>query len=190
MTQGKSDFDLGVARAGAPVRLLIAEDEPVSRSILHELVTSWGYDAVVAEDGLQTLEALSGENAPRLAILDWMMPGVDGVSICRRLRSRDGAPYTYVIVLTAMNEMDNMIEAMEAGADDFLGKPFQPHELEVRLRAGKRIVELQEELIQAREALRELATTDALTRTWNRRSILEMLDKELARMDREAGGRG
>jgi len=171
-------------------RLLIAEDEPVSRRILHELVTSWGYDAVVAEDGFQTLEALNGENAPRLAILDWMMPGVDGVNICRQLRSRAGAPYTYVILLTAMSESDKMIEAMDAGADDFLGKPFQPHELEVRLRAGKRIVDLQEELIQAREALRELATTDVLTKIWNRRSILEMLDKEIARLNRDGNGRG
>lgn len=182
-----SSLDTGHRSASVPI--LIAEDEPVSRQILHELVRSWGYDAIVAEDGIQTLEALGGDDAPRLAILDWMMPGVDGVDICRRLRSKDGGPYTYVIVLTAMSEPDKMIEAMEAGADDFLGKPFQPHELEVRLRAGQRIVKLQEELIQAREELRELATTDVLTKIWNRRSILEILDKELARLDR-AGSEG
>jgi len=171
-------------------RLLIAEDEPVTRQILEELAKTWGYETVVVEDGDQTLRALNKDDAPRLAVLDWMMPRVDGLEICRELRSRTGAPYTYVIVLTALNEMDRMIEAMEAGADDFLGKPFQPHELEVRLRAGKRIVRLQEELIEAREALRELATTDALTMTWNRRSILERLDKELARVSRQEGGRG
>ena len=182
---------LGIEEVGArpASRLLIAEDEAVSRSILEELAASWGYDVVVAEDGHQASAVLERDDAPRLAVLDWMMPGADGIEICRRVRSKTGTPYTYIIVLTALNEIDRMIEAMEAGADDFLGKPFLPHELEVRLRAGKRIVELQEELIAARDALREFATTDALTRTWNRRSILEILDKEIARAHREGRGR-
>jgi len=190
MTEQPAELGIDAVRRGSAARLLIAEDEPVSRSILQELAESWGYDTLVVEDGDQTLAALSREDAPRLAVLDWMMPGADGIEICRELRSRSGSPYTYIIVLTALNEMDRMIEAMDAGADDFLGKPFQPHELEVRLRAGKRIVELQAELIEAREALRELATTDALTLTWNRRTILEILDKEIARQGREKGRRG
>ena len=190
MMRERNGVGIATEETGLLGRLLIAEDEPVSRQILDELARSWGYETVVADDGDQTLEALNRDDAPRLAILDWMMPGIDGLEICRELRSRSGAPYTYVIVLTALNEMDRMIEAMDAGADDFLGKPFQPHELEVRLRAGRRIVRLQEELIEARETLRELATTDALTKTWNRRSILERLDKELARVSREGGGRG
>lgn len=190
MMSDRSDLGLDSGQIDQISRLLIAEDEPVTRQILEELARSWGYETVVVKDGDQTLRALNMDDAPRLAVLDWMMPQVDGLEICRELRSRTGAPYTYVIVLTALNEMDRMIEAMEAGADDFLGKPFQPHELEVRLRAGKRIVRLQEELIDARETLRKLATTDALTETWNRRSIKERLDKELARMNREGAGRG
>lgn len=180
----------GEAAPYVPPRLLIAEDEPVTRSILGELASSWGYDTVVVEDGHHTLAELERDDAPRLALLDWMMPGIDGVEVCRTVRAKTGAPYTYIIVLTALNELDRMIEAMDAGADDFLGKPFQPHELEVRLRAGRRIVELQEELIRAREALRELATIDALTRTWNRRAILDVLDKELGRRGRMPEERG
>lgn len=186
----RSDLGIDNAEAGHDNRLLIAEDEPVSRQILDKLAQSWGYETVVVKDGDQTLQTLNSANAPRLAVLDWMMPGVNGLEVCRELRSRTGVPYTYVIVLTALNELDRMIEAMEAGADDFLGKPFQPHELEVRLRAGKRIVLLQQELIDARETLRKLATTDALTETWNRRSILDRLDKELARASRDRMGRG
>ncbi len=190
MIQNAADLvpaDPGPARQ---VRVLVAEDDVVSRDILRRLVESWGYETVIAEDGTRTLEALERDDAPQLAIVDWMMPGVHGVDVCRRLRSRVDAPYTYVIVLTALTESERLVEAMEAGADDFVGKPFQPHELEVRLRAGRRVIDLMNELTRAREALRELAITDALTGIWNRRFILELLDKELARRDRDRDGRG
>jgi len=173
-----------------PLRLLIADDEPVSRSILVELASRWGYESVVAEDGSQTLELLGGKDPPRLAILDWMMPGTSGVNICRQLRARTDEPYTYIIVLTSMQEKEKLVEAMDAGADDFLTKPVQPHELQVRLRAGRRVIELQQRLIEAREKLRALATKDPLTRIWNRRAILEMLEKQMAAGARRSSGTG
>jgi len=173
-----------------PLRLLIADDEPVSRSILVELASRWGYESVVAEDGAQTLELLGGKDPPRLAILDWMMPGTSGVNICRQLRARTDEPYTYIIVLTSMQEKEKLVEAMDAGADDFLTKPVQPHELQVRLRAGRRVIEIQQRLIEAREKLRALATKDPLTRLWNRRAILEMLEKQMAAGARRSSGTG
>lgn len=189
MTQPVFD-PVPVVPSPAAARVLVAEDDPVSRDILRTLVESWGYQAIVVEDGTQTLDALEGDDPPRLAILDWMMPGVHGVDICRRLRAREGTPYTYIIVLTALTEPERLVEAMDAGADDFVGKPFQPHELEARLRAGRRVIDLMSELTRAREALRELATIDAMTQLWNRRFILEHLDKELARRDRDQDERG
>ena len=168
------------------MRILIADDEPVSRLRLERLLTKWGYDVTAVSDGEAAWRVLSGPGAPELAILDWVMPGSDGVSVCRRVRELKEAPYRYIILLTSRSETSSLVEAMNAGADDYVSKPFEPHELEVRLRAGKRILELQAELIDAREALRLQATRDELTGIWNRRAILDGLDRELARMPRGA----
>jgi diguanylate cyclase (GGDEF)-like protein len=116
-----------------------------------------------------------------------MMPGLTGVEICRRLRQESRSAYTYVLLLTSRGEKEDLVEGMESGADDYITKPFDNHELKVRLRAGRRILELQAELVAAREALRVQATTDALTRAWNRYSILEILEKELNRAQHEQG---
>ncbi len=172
---------------GRTWRLLVAEDEPVSKMLLTRLTSSWGYEVLAVGDGLQALEVLEGDDPPRLALLDWMMPGLDGVAICRRIRAARREPYIYLIILTALQEREKLVEALEAGADDFLTKPVQPHELELRIRAGRRILELEEQLIAAREALRDLATHDPLTRMWNRRAILEMLDKAIGRASRQDG---
>ncbi len=166
------------------MRILIAEDEPVSRLRLRRLLESWGYRVTAVADGERAWQILRSENAPSLAILDWQMPGRDGVSVCRCLRAREDKPYVYVILLTARRETHCLVEAISAGADDYLTKPFELPELQARLRAGKRIVQLQEELIEAREALREQATFDPLTGACNRRVILEALDRELARVAR------
>ncbi len=168
------------------MRILIADDEPVSRLRLERLLGKWGYEVTAVRDGEQAWQVLSGPDAPELAILDWVMPGADGVTVCRRVRALRNAPYRYLILLTSRSETSSLVEAMNAGADDYVAKPFEPHELEVRLRAGKRILELQAELIDAREELRVQATRDALTETWNRRAILETLDRELARIPRGA----
>src|SRR5947208_10050732 len=149
--------------------------------MLRTLLRKWGYEAVIAQDGNEAWRILEEEGAPRLAVLDWMMPGLDGVEICRRIRSANREPYIYILLLTARTESQDLVEGMDAGADDYLTKPFNAHELRVRIRAGSRILDLQEELLQAREALREQATHDGLTGLLNRTSILEKLDDELAR---------
>jgi two-component system cell cycle response regulator len=167
------------------VKVLIAEDDMVSRRLLEAMLSRWGYEVVVTRDGLEAWHVLQTANTSLLAILDWIMPGIDGVEVCRRVRQRGQEPYIYLLLLTTKGRKENIIEGLEAGADDYLTKPFDPHELQVRLRAGKRIVTLQAELIEAREALRIQATHDPLTNIWNRRAIIETLSNELARAGRE-----
>lgn len=167
------------------MRILIAEDDPVSRRLLEARLVRWGYEVVVTRDGDEAWNYLASDAAPKLAILDWMMPGLDGVELCRRVRSKGREPYTYIILLTALHGEDDLVTGMEAGADDYLTKPFNANELRVRLRAGRRIVEQQEELIAAREALRVKASHDPLTGFWNHEEILLILERELARCSRD-----
>jgi len=167
------------------VKILIADDSIVSRHLLEATLRSWGYDVVAACDGSEALQILEQPNSPSLAILDWMMPGLTGPEVCARIRQRSREPYTYILLLTSKSGKEDLIEGMEAGADDYVTKPFDRHELQVRLRAGKRLVDTQAELLAAREALREQATRDSLTHTWNRNSILEILTRELSRGSRE-----
>ena len=108
------------------------------------------------------------------------------MEVCRRIRQRDSEPYTYILLLTSKSQKEDLIEGMEAGADDYITKPFDQNELQVRLRAGTRLVDLQTQLLKAREDLREQATRDSLTRLWNRSSILGELGRELARSERDA----
>jgi two-component system cell cycle response regulator len=166
------------------MKILAAEDNPVFQSMLRSMLTKWGYEVTLASDGNQAWSALQEECPPRLAILDWMMPGLDGVEVCRRLRAANREPYIYVLLLTARTDSQDLVEGMEAGADDYLTKPFNATELRARLRAGRRIVELQEELMLAREALREQATHDGLTGLLNRSAIMEVLHNEMARSQR------
>lgn len=168
------------------MRILIAEDDPVSRRLLEAKLVKWGYDVIVTSDGDEAWEALRATDAPRLAILDWMMPGTDGVELCRRIRREGGEPYTYTILLTALHRDEDIVTGLEAGADDYITKPFKANELKVRLRAGRRIIDLQNELIQAREALRKQATHDSLTGLWNHEEIFAILKRELSRTGREA----
>jgi two-component system cell cycle response regulator len=167
------------------VKVLIAEDDVVSRRLLEAMLTRWGYEVVVTRNGDEAWELLQRTDAPPLAILDWMMPGMDGVEVCRKVRQRGQEPYIYLLLLTTKGRKENIIEGLDAGADDYLTKPFDPHELQVRLRTGKRIMTLQAELIEAREALRVQAMHDPLTGIWNRRAILDVLGNELARSRRE-----
>lgn len=167
------------------MRILIADDSIVSRHLLNATLRKWGYDVVVASDGNEAWNALQEPNAPALAILDWVMPGMTGPEVCKLVRQRAKEPYTYILLLTSKSLREDLIEGMEAGADDYITKPFDQHELQVRLRAGTRILELQAQLVTAREALREQATKDFLTRLWNRSSVLEILHRELIRGERE-----
>jgi diguanylate cyclase (GGDEF)-like protein len=163
---------------------LIAEDDPVSRRVLETMLMRWGYQTVVACDGSQAWAQLNVPDPPRLAILDWMMPGLSGVDVCQLVRQGGQGEYLYIILLTARGRMEDIIEGMNAGADDYITKPFDSGELKVRLRAAKRILDLQAELIAAREALREQATHDFLTSLWNRAAILDILREELSRAAR------
>ena len=169
------------------MKVLIADDSIVSRHLLESILRKWGYEIVLACDGTRAFEILQSPDAPSLAILDWLMPGMTGIEVCRRIREKAREPYTYILLLTSKSAREDLIEGMEAGADDYIVKPFDQHELKVRLRAGTRLIELQAELVTTREALREQATKDALTRIWNRASIVDTLERELARSARELG---
>lgn len=166
------------------MRVLIAEDDPISRRLLEATLSRWGYQVIACPDGTTAWQALQQPDAPSLAILDWMMPGMDGVLVCQEIRKRAREPYTYLILLTAKHEKSDIITGLEAGADDYIIKPFDANELRMRLRAGRRILDLQAELIFAREELREQATRDSLTRLWNRAAILGILEREFGRAKR------
>ena len=166
------------------MRVLVADDSAVSRRLLEAALKKWNYDVVLACDGQEAWEYLQRDDAPRLAILDWMMPGMSGPDVCRHVRQLAGERYTYILLVTSRADKQDLIEGMEAGADDYITKPFDQNELKVRLGPGRRIVELQDALLEAQEALREQATVDSLTRLWNRRTILDLLDGELARAHR------
>lgn len=167
------------------MRILMAEDDPGTRSLLKVQLVNWGYDVVVTRDGSEAWQVLQADDAPRLAILDWMMPGMTGVELCRKVREEKKEPYTYIILLTAQQRDEYIVTGMEAGADDYMLKPFNYNELKVRLRAGRRIIELQNELIEAREIFQEKANRDSLTGLLNHEEILGALDQELARAERE-----
>jgi two-component system cell cycle response regulator len=166
--------------------VLIAEDDPVSCRILKTFLVKWGYDVTVVTDGEAALAVLEGDAAPRLAVLDWMMPGLEGVQVCQRIRSRADRPYVYILLLTARNEKRDLLRGLEVGADDYLTKPFDTAELRARIRVGERILNLQDDLISAREELRFRATHDGLTGIPNRTMVIEALDKEASRQAREA----
>jgi two-component system, cell cycle response regulator len=167
------------------MRILIAEDDKISRRVLEASLSEWGYDVTAVADGNEALALLRGENAPRLVVLDWMMPGLEGVEVCAKIRERSEQPYVYVLLLSARNEKQDMLAGLKAGADDYLTKPFDTHELRARIFAGERILRLQDELIAARDALQFQATHDALTGLLNRGAILRDVKRELTRARRE-----
>jgi len=164
--------------------ILIAEDDRMFRVLLQSWLEDRGYQVTVAEDGQQAWERLQSEEAPKLVILDWMMPGMTGPEICRRLRSQTNARYRYVLLLTARSDKQDLVAGLEAGADDYLSKPFDALELHARLNVGLRILDLQEQLLSAQEALRFEATHDPLSGVWNRGAILQALEREIERARR------
>lgn len=137
-------------------KVVIAEDDPVSREILVSLLSKWGYQLIVATDGREAMEALRAQTEPVLAILDWMMPGMEGIEICRRLREISKS--VYILLLTARSGKERIVEGLRAGADDYLSKPFDKEELRARLNVGARILDLQSNLsarVQELEAAME-----------------------------------
>src|SRR6266540_3454096 len=143
------------------MKVLIAEDDPVSRRLLEVKLRRWGHEVIVVGDGSEAWRVLQQADAPQLAILDWMMPGMDGVQVCREVRSRAEGRYTYLLLLTARGQKEDIVQGIEAGADDYLTKPFDSTELQARLRAGERVLDLQARLLSALEALRDQATRDS-----------------------------
>ncbi len=125
-------------------RVIVADDDPVSREIMNGLLTRWGYDVILTNDGREAMEALRAQSGPVLAVLDWMMPGLDGPEICRRVREVNRS--VYILLVTARSDKSRVVEGFEAGADDYLVKPFDKDELQARLKVGARILDLQDNL--------------------------------------------
>ena len=160
------------------MKVLISEDEAVARILLANCLKKWGYHVVVTDDGKQAWEELQKPDAPHLVISDWMMPHMDGIELCRKVRERVEGAYTYFIMLTTKESRKSIIKGLEAGADDFMVKPFDQEELRVRMRIGERILDLEHRILQ-------LARTDALTGVLNRRAFMEKLALERERAGRE-----
>lgn len=179
MINAQDPLPLGLEKPGpACDRVLIAEDDPMFRKILRSWLESWGYQVTVAEDGAKAWQILQEMRAPHLLILDWIMPNLNGIDVCRLVRQRASSPYQYILLVTAKDDKQDLVRGLEAGADDYLSKPFDRDELRARLRTGRRILTLQAEQLKAREELQLQATHDGLTGTWNRNAILDLLHRE------------
>jgi two-component system cell cycle response regulator len=168
-----------------PTAVLVADDDPVTREVLSTLLPKWDFQATAVSDGNEALRLLIQEQGPRLAILDWMMPGLDGLEVIRRVRVSRSQPYTYMLVLTAKDRREDILHGLNAGADDYLVKPFDAEELKARLLIGKRILSLQQRLVSALEIAEFRGTHDALTGVYNRNAVLEFLRREADRSQRE-----
>jgi diguanylate cyclase (GGDEF)-like protein len=160
------------------MKILLVEDSYIERKKIGAYLTDWGMDYVGVGSGTEAVKLLEGPNAPDLALLDWLLPGLDGIDVLRRIRKLAHGNYIYTVMLTAKTHKQDRLSAMEAGADDYLSKPVDPTELRSRILVGKRIIELQ-------HSLRFAATHDFLTGLLNRSEILAALDRELARAARE-----
>ena len=165
------------------MKILIADDDPVARRLLERTLERLGHDVVAVTDGTSALKVLLDPAGPRMAILDWMMPGLDGLAVCRAVRERE-APYVYLILLTARDGDDDIVAGLVAEADDYLTKPFDARELNARIQSGERILDLEAKLLTAERDLRHEATHDRLTGLWNRGMVLDDLDRTVNRVRR------
>jgi diguanylate cyclase (GGDEF)-like protein len=168
------------------MKILLADDDAVSRKMMERMLRQIGYDVVSAENGVDAIRKLLADNELRLALLDWMMPELDGPQVCRAVRSAEGRPYVYLALLTSRDSRDDLVEGLNAGADDYLIKPCNSAELKARLRTGLRILQMEDTLVASREDMRIRATHDALTSVWNRATILEFLRNVLQKCESTA----
>lgn len=169
------------------MKILIADDEVLSRRLLEKTLERAGYEVSAVENGRLAVEQLSQAEGPRLALLDWVMPELDGPGVCREVRRQQEQAYVYMVLLTSKESKEDIVAGLESGADDYLTKPFNVEELKARLRTGERILHLEGRLVEAREQMRFKATHDALTSIWNRGVIMDLLGRELSRSQRESG---
>lgn len=167
------------------MRILVVDDDPVTLEPLKTLLGKWGHTVMTATHGEEAWEVLQEDEAPDLIVLDWMMPGMSGLDLARKVRALEEGPYVYLMMVTAKTDPGDLLAGFEAGVDDYLSKPVDWGEMKVRLRAAERIVDLQNELIDAREALRVQAMQDPLTEVLNHGAIVEALAREMDRAHRE-----
>jgi diguanylate cyclase (GGDEF)-like protein len=179
----------GLSGSASP-RVLLAEDDTATRLILQCWLGDNGFEIVVANDGNEAWSILEQAHPPEILILDWTMPGIDGIELCRKVRNKDRAYYPYVLMIAARNEKQDVAHALESGADDYLVKPFSKSDLRARLGVAKRIFTLQDGLIRAREQLRLEATKDSLTGLFNRAAFLDLFGRELSRAGRSRSSTG
>lgn len=169
------------------MRILIADDDVLSLRLLQRTLERDGYEVTAVQNGRLAAEHLCRHNGPRLALLDWVMPELDGPTVCREVRQKGEQAYVHMVLLTSKESKQDVIEGLESGADDYLIKPFDPAELKARLRTGLRILQLEDRLVEAREDMRFKATHDPLTGLFNRGVIMDLLSRELSRTRREDG---
>ncbi|GJL67396.1 MAG: diguanylate cyclase response regulator [Nitrospirales bacterium] len=167
------------------MRILVVDDDPLTLHMVVHRLRQWGHDVISCTDGDSAWKVLERGSVPNVAIVDWIMPGINGPELCQKIRGRTDCPYVYIVMLTGRKNLEDLIAGLDAGADDYLTKPFLLEELEARLRAGKRIVDLQNELISARETLRIQAMQDPLTQILNHGAIVDTLLREIDRAHRE-----
>ncbi|MEW6141004.1 MAG: diguanylate cyclase [Thermodesulfobacteriota bacterium] len=167
------------------MKVLVADDNQFFRRLLEVNLTKWGHQVVPCSNGTEAWKILSRQDCPQLAILDWEMPGMEGVELCQELRKLVDRPYVYVFLLTAKTRREDVLKGLDSGADDYITKPFDPLELQVRIRTATRIIQLQEDLMKSIKALEMRASEDSLTRLWNHAAILARLKQELDRCCRE-----
>lgn len=160
------------------MKILIVEDDPISRRLLEAFLCDWGYQVQVTMDGSEAWDEIQKPEAPSLVISDWMMPNMDGLELCGRIRKMEKSGYTYFILLTSKGRKEDLIKGLEAGADDFLIKPFDREEMKYRIGIGERIIRLEQRILK-------LATTDDLTGILNRRAFMERINQEVNRSRRE-----
>jgi len=168
------------------MKFLIVEDDTVSRLILKKTLEKEGYDVIAAEDGEKGLKTFKEKKDEiYLAVIDWMMPKISGLELCKRIRKIKTDHYTYIIFLSAKGEKNDIVTGLEAGADDYLTKPFDPEELVTRVKVGLRVIELEKALKDVYRELEKIAIIDALTGILNRRALLDRVKQELHRSARE-----
>jgi diguanylate cyclase (GGDEF)-like protein len=167
------------------VKLLIADDSKVSRKMLLAITKQWGYEILLAEDGEEAWQIMQQDDAPQLLLLDWEMPKMNGIEVCERVIAKDPENPAYIVLLTSRTSSDDIVEGLSKGASDYLSKPFNTAELQVRLQVGKRMIEMQRKLNTTLQELTTLASHDALTGLLNRRAIMEALPKEIKRIERQ-----